>query len=61
MIKNIVSYFSILLSIFAVLFFSSQSNTSLDIADYSTQGLDLCYNVVQDEMPEEKNDEFYLP
>lgn len=61
MVKNIVSYFSILLSIFAVLFFSSQSNTSLDIADYSTQGLDLCYNVVQDEMPEEKNDEFYLP
>lgn len=61
MIKNIVSYFSILLSIFAVLFFSSQSNTSIDIADYSTQGLDLCYNVVQEEIPEEKIDEFYLP
>jgi len=61
MIKNIVIYFGILLSIFAVLFFSSQSNTSIDIADYSTQGLDLCYNVVQEEIPEEKIDEFYLP
>lgn len=61
MIKNIVSYFGIPLSIFAVLCFSFQSNKSLDISDYSTHGLDLCYNVVNEETPQDNVEELYMP
>ncbi len=63
MIKNIVSYFGILLSIFAVLYFSTKSNKSIDISDYSTQGLELCYNVVNEEALQEDGDtaDLYMP
>ncbi len=60
MIKNIVSYFGVPLSIFAVIYFSLASNKSIDINDYSTQGLDLCYNVIHEEV-EENDDELYMP
>lgn len=61
MIKNIVSYFGVPLSIFAVLFFSLGTNNSINFDDYSTQGLDLCYNVIQEEQPEINPNEHYLP
>ena len=61
MIKNIVSYFGVPLSIFAVLFFSLGTNNSINFDDYSTQGLDLCFNVIQEEQPEVNPNEHYLP
>ena len=61
MIKNIVSYFGVPLSIFAVLFFSLGTNNSINFDDYSTQGMDLCYNVIQEEQPVLNPNEHYLP
>ncbi len=61
MIKNIVGYFGVPISIFAVLYFSLAPNTSLDFNDYSTQGLDLCYTVNNDEIIEPEGHEQYLP
>ena len=61
MIKNIVSYFGVPLSIFAVLFFSLGTNNSINFEDYSTQGMDLCYNVIQEEQPVLNPNEHYLP
>ena len=61
MIKNIVSYFGVPLSIFAVLYFSLGTNNPINFDDYSTQGLDLCYNVIHEEQPEVDPNEHYLP
>lgn len=61
MIKNIVSYFGVPISIFAVLYFSFATNRSLDFNDYSTQGLDLCYTVNHEEIVELEVHEQYLP
>ena len=61
MIKNIVGYFGVPLSIFAVLYFSFSSNNSINLEDYSTQGLDLCYTVVLEETAEPITHEVYLP
>ncbi len=61
MIKNIVGYFGVPISIFAVLYFSLAPNTSLDFNDYSTQGLDLCYTVNSDEIIKPEGHEKYLP
>lgn len=61
MIKNIVNYLGVPLSIFAVLYFSLASNNSIDFNDYSTQGLELCYNVVYEEQPEIDPNEQYMP
>ena len=61
MIKNIVGYFGVPISIFAVLYFSLAPNTSLDFNDYSTQGLDLCYTVNNDDIIEPEGQEQYLP
>ena len=61
MIKNIVSYFGVPLSIFAVLYFFIGTNNSINFDDYSTQGLDLCYTVVHEKQPVLDLDEQYLP
>ncbi len=61
MTKNIVSYFGVPISIFAVLYFSFTTNRSLDFNDYSTQGLDLCYTVNHDKIIELEVHEQYLP
>ena len=61
MIKNIVNYFGVPLSIFAVLYFSLGTSNSLDFDEYSTQGLDLCYNVNFEEQPELDKTEQYFP
>ena len=61
MIKNIVSYFGVPLSIFAVLFFSLGTNNSINFDDYSTQGLDMCYNLTHEDKPEVDPNEHYLP
>ena len=61
MIKNIVSYFGVPISIFAVLYFSFATNRSLDFNDYSTQGLDLCYTVNHEKIIELEVHEQYLP
>jgi len=61
MIKNILGFLGVPLSIFAVLYFSSESKNSINFDDYSTQGLDLCYNVVSEEKPELKSHDIYLP
>jgi len=61
MIKIIVSYFGVPISIFAVLYFSFTTNRSLDFNDYSTQGLDLCYTVNHDKIIELEVHEQYLP
>jgi len=61
MIKNIVGYFGAPLSIFTVLYFSLATDNSINLDDYSTQGLDLCYNVVHEETMELNSNEVYLP
>lgn len=61
MIKNIVSYFGVPLSIFAVLYFSLGTNNSINFDDYSTQGMDLCFNVIHEAQPEVDPNEHYLP
>ncbi len=61
MIKNILNYFGVPLSIFAVLYFSLGANNSINFDDYSTQGMDLCYNVIHEEQPEVDPNEHYLP
>lgn len=61
MIKNIVSYFGVPLSIFAVLYFSLGTNNSINFNDYSTQGLELCYNVVHVEQSETHENDQYFP
>ncbi len=61
MIKNIVNYFGVPLSIFAVLYFSLGTNNPINFDDYSTQGMDLCYNVIHEEQPEVDPNEQYLP
>ena len=61
MIKNIVGYFGVPFSIFAFFYFSFNSSNSINLDDYSTQGLDLCYNVVIEETTEPLSHETYLP
>jgi len=61
MIKNIVGYFGVPFSIFAFIYFSFNSSNSINLDDYSTQGLDLCYNVVIEETTEPLSHEIYLP
>ena len=61
MIKNILGYFGAPLSIFVLLYFSINSDISINLDDYSTQGLDLCYNVVIEDTIEPLAHEIYLP
>jgi hypothetical protein len=61
MIKNIVGFFGVPISIFAVLYFSLATSNSLDFNDYSTNGIDLCYTVNNDKIVEPEIHEQYLP
>ena len=61
MIKEIVSYFGVPLSIITFLYFALASDKTINIEDYSTQGLDLCYNLVHDETKELSAHDMYLP
>lgn len=61
MIKNIVSYFGIPLSIFAVVYLALQSNEKVNLNEYSTEGMDLCYNVVENQDEDALQNEQYLP
>jgi len=45
MVKNIASYVTITLTILALLYVSFQSNDTIDLSEYSTEGLDLNYTV----------------
>ncbi|WP_396600718.1 peptidoglycan-binding protein LysM [Algibacter sp. R77976] len=45
MVKNIASYVTITLTILALLYVSFQSNETVDLSKYSTEGLDLNYTV----------------
>ncbi|MEP3836687.1 MAG: peptidoglycan-binding protein LysM [Algibacter sp.] len=45
MIRNIASYVSITLTILTLLYVSFQSNETIDLSKYSTEGLDLNYTV----------------
>ncbi len=48
MIRNIASYVSITLTILTLLYVSFQSNETIDLSKYSTEGLDLNYTVSND-------------
>ena len=61
MIKNILGYFGVPFSFFLLLYFSISSDISINLDDYSTQGLDLCYNVVIEDAIEPLTHEIYLP
>ncbi len=61
MIKNILGYFGVPLSIFVILYFSFNSDNSIRLDEYSTQGLDLCYNVVIEDLTEPLSHEIYSP
>ncbi|WJJ98269.1 peptidoglycan-binding protein LysM [Algibacter luteus] len=45
MVKNIASYSTLTLTILALLYFSFQSNETIDLSNYSTEGLDFTYTV----------------
>ncbi len=45
MVKNIASYSTLTLTILALLYFSFQSNETIDLSKYSTEGLDFTYTV----------------
>ncbi len=61
MIKNIVSYIGIPTSIFAVIYFSAKSNQSINLDDYSTEGMNLYYTVNDKQAPVYHSHEQYLP
>lgn len=61
MIKNIITYIGVPLSIIAVLYILLETKTTLNFDEYSTHGLDLCYNVDQEESIESQIHEQYLP
>ena len=61
MIKYIVNYVGVPFLIFAVLYFFLRTNNSLDFNDYSTEGIDLCYNVIYEDQPEIGHNEQYFP
>lgn len=61
MIKNILNYFGIPLSICAVFYIGLNTNQTIDFNKYSTEGLDLCYTVNNDERPELNATEYYFP
>lgn len=46
MVRNIASYVSVTLTILALLYVSFQSNETVDLSKYSTEGLDLNYTVI---------------
>ena len=48
MVKNIASYLTLTLTISALLYFSFQSNETIDLSKYSTVGLELNYTVSLD-------------
>lgn len=45
MVKNIASYATLTLTILALVYVSFQSNETIDLSKYSTEGLDLNYTV----------------
>lgn len=49
MIRNIVSYVGTPISIFMVLYYATMPNNSINFEDYSTDGMDLCYTVHNEE------------
>lgn len=61
MLKNIVSYFGIPLSIIAVVYFGLEPKNSIDYSSYSTEGLDLCYTVVDIREKVSNPNEHYMP
>lgn len=61
MIRNIVSYIGIPLSIVAVIYLSLDNKAPVNYNDYSTEGMDLCYNVVEDQVEVLHPSEVYLP
>ena len=61
MIKNLFSYLSIPLSIVVLWYFFNQSNESINYQDYSTNGLEICYNVVQQQDKNLEAHEIYIP
>lgn len=61
MLKNIVSYFGIPLSIIAVVYFGLEPKNSIDYSSYSTEGLDLCYTVVDTREKVSNPNEHYMP
>ncbi len=48
MVKNIASYTTLTLTILALLYVSFQTNETIDLSKYSTEGLDLNYTVSKD-------------
>lgn len=48
MIKQFINYFAIPLAISAALFSALKTNTSVDISKYSTEGLELDYNISEE-------------
>jgi hypothetical protein len=50
MVRNIASYSTLTLTILALLYFSFQSNETIDLSKYSTEGLDLNYTVSKDDI-----------
>lgn len=61
MIRNIVSYIGIPLSVFAIVYFTLLPKNSININDYSTEGLDLCYTVVDTPSEISQTNQHYLP
>ncbi|PWH82121.1 peptidoglycan-binding protein LysM [Algibacter marinivivus] len=62
MLRNIASYSTLTLTILTLLYVSFQSNETIDLSKYSTEGLDLNYtvsiDVSQTELKKESNDSF---
>ncbi|MFV9551338.1 peptidoglycan-binding protein LysM [Algibacter sp. PT7-4] len=58
MVRNIASYVSITLTILALLYVSFQSNETIDLRKYSTEGLNLNYTVSIDASEHNKSTQF---
>lgn len=61
MIRNIVNYLGIPISVFAAIYFSAESNQPIDFEGYSTEGMELYYTVNEEELTAIHSQEQYLP